>query len=310
MNNVENVITLENINKNFGKLKALNNVSLEVKKGEVHGFLGPNGAGKSTTIRVLLGLLKSDSGNIKLFGGDPWKEAAQLHRQLAYVPGDVSLWPDLTGGEAIDVLAKLRDNFDEERRKRLIERFELDPTKKSRTYSKGNRQKVAIIAALCSNVELYIFDEPTSGLDPLMEAIFQEEVLAEKKAGKTILLSSHIMSEVEALADRVSIIRDGTILQTDTLAKLRHHTHTNIKVQLNDTPVGINKLEYISNTIVKGDTVTCRVETGHLDEFIKYLSKIGIKTLLSEPPSLEELFTQFYETGAQMQTNENRRNAK
>jgi len=292
----DNAIEIKGLTKSFGKFKALDNLSLTVKKGEVYGFLGPNGAGKSTTIRVLLGLLKSDSGSIELLGGDPWKEVAQLHKNLAYVPGDVSLWPNLTGGEAIDILANLRDNFDEDRRKRLIKRFELDPTKKSRTYSKGNRQKVAIIAALCSNVDLYIFDEPTSGLDPLMEAVFQDEVLKEKKAGKTVLLSSHIMSEVEALADRVSIIRSGKILQTDTLSVLRKHTHTNVRAHLKKMTSDISSFKGASQVEVKADVITCRVESEKLDDFMKLLTKAGIKSLTCEPPSLEELFVQYYET--------------
>ncbi len=296
MNDIEKIIIeARNVNKHFGKFKALHNLNLQVKKGEVHGFLGPNGAGKSTTIRLLLGLIKADSGSIKLFGSDPWKDAAQLHKNLAYVPGDVSLWPDITGGEAIDILAKLRDNFDEDRRKRLIERFELDPTKKSRTYSKGNRQKVAIIAALCSSVDLYIFDEPTSGLDPLMEAVFQDEILAEKKQGKTVLLSSHIMSEVEALADRVSIIRSGSIMQTGKLSDLRKYTHTTIHATVTKITNEINNFQSGTGLRIEGDTINGRIETSKLDEFIKLLSAAGIKTFTSEPPSLEELFVQFYE---------------
>lgn len=292
----KNIIEIKQLDKSFGKFKALSNLSLSVSRGEVHGFLGPNGSGKSTTIRVLLGLLKADSGSLELLGGDPWKQAAQLHKKLAYVPGDVSLWPDLTGGEAIDILAKLRDNFDENRRKWLIERFQLDPTKKSRAYSKGNRQKVAIIAALCSDVDLYIFDEPTSGLDPLMEAVFQEEVVAEKKAGKTILLSSHIMTEVEALADRVSIIRGGTILQTATLSDLRTQTHTNIRAHLKEMPKDIASFDGATEIVIEDSVITGKVQTEKLDEFMRVISDGGIITLTSEPPSLDELFVQYYES--------------
>lgn len=291
----EKIIHIQNLHKSFGKFQALSNLSLSVEKGEVHGFLGPNGAGKSTTIRVLLGLLKSDSGSISLLGGNPWKEVAQLHKRLAYVPGDVSLWPDLTGGEAIDILAKLRDNFDENRRKHLIKRFELDQTKKSRTYSKGNRQKVAIIAALCSDVDLYIFDEPTSGLDPLMEAVFQEEVLKDKKAGKTVLLSSHIMSEVEALADRISIIRDGTIIETGSLQEMRKQTSSKVSIELKSIPEGLKQLKGVENLSIKGNHINCNVETSALEDFMQIATKAGIKSLIAEPPSLEELFKKKYE---------------
>ncbi len=291
----ENVIEIQNLNKSFGKFKALSNLSLSVKKGEVHGFLGPNGSGKSTTIRVLLGLLKADSGAINLLGGNPWKQVAQLHKNLAYVPGDVSLWPDLTGGEAIDILAKLRGNFDEERREQLIKSFELDPTKKSRTYSKGNRQKVAIIAALCSNVDLYILDEPTSGLDPLMEAVFQQEILKEKKAGKTVLLSSHIMSEVEALADHISIIRDGTIIETGSLSDMRQQSYSKVSAELRAIPPDIKQAAGVKNLVIDGNHLSCSIETNELENFMKILANNGIKSLVTEPPSLEELFKKKYE---------------
>lgn len=221
MKNTTEIINIEGLTKKFGRVKALDGFSMSVQSGEVHGFLGPNGAGKSTTIRVLLGLLRKTSGEAKLFGDDPWKHAVRLHKRLAYVPGDVSFWPNLTGGEIIDVLGRLRGGLDETRRARLLERFELDPTKKFRTYSKGNRQKVALVAALSSNVELYILDEPTSGLDPLMEQVFQEEIRSLKRDGKTVLLSSHILSEAEALCDRVTIIRDGKAVSNLTLAELK-----------------------------------------------------------------------------------------
>jgi ABC-2 type transport system ATP-binding protein len=291
----ENAIDIKNLNKSFGKFQALSELSMSVKKGEVHGFLGPNGAGKSTTIRVLLGLLKSDSGSISLLGGNPWKQAAQLHKRLAYVPGDVNLWPDLTGGESIDILAKLRDNFDEEKRKHLIKIFELDAEKKNRTYSKGNRQKVAIIAALCSDVDLYIFDEPTSGLDPLMESVFQEEVQKEKQAGKTILLSSHIMSEVEALADRISIIRDGTIIETGSLQDLRQETYSKVSVELQTVPDGLKDVEGVKNYSVNEKHVTCVVPVDHLQNFLQIALEGGIESLITEPPSLDEMFKKIYE---------------
>ena len=224
----ENTITVAGLTKKFGSFTALNNFNLTVETGEVHGFLGPNGAGKSTTIRILLGLLKKNSGEVALFGHDPWKDAVELHSKLAYVPGDVSFWPNLTGGEIIDVLGNLRGGLNETRRHELLQKFELDPTKKFRTYSKGNRQKVALVAALASDVPLYILDEPTSGLDPLMEQVFQDEIRALKKAGKTILLSSHILSEVEALCDRVTIIREGETVSVYTLTELKQH-HENLE---------------------------------------------------------------------------------
>ena len=227
-------IAIQGLVKTFGSTRALDGLDLEVAEGEVHGFLGPNGAGKSTTIRVLLGLLRADSGSATLLGGDPWREATALHRRLAYVPGDVTLWPNLSGGEAIDLLGRLRGGLDERRRASLLERFELDPTKKGRAYSKGNRQKVALVSALASDVELLILDEPTSGLDPLMEEVFRECVSEERSRGRTVLLSSHILSEVEALCDRVTIIRAGRTVETGTLSELRHLTRITIEAETLD----------------------------------------------------------------------------
>lgn len=222
------VIIIDKLSKHFGRLKALDGFNMTVRLGEVHGFLGPNGAGKSTAIRILLGLLRPTSGDVELFGQHPWHNAVELHRRLAYVPGDVSFWPNLTGGEIIDLLGRLRGSLDEARRAELLDRFELDPTKKFRTYSKGNRQKVALVAALASDVELYILDEPTSGLDPLMEQVFQDEIRQLKRAGKTVLLSSHILSEVETLCDRATIIRSGQTVDTYTLAELKAE-HANLE---------------------------------------------------------------------------------
>src|ERR1700754_5124756 len=240
---MENVISVKELTKSFGRTRALDGLDLEVHRGEVHGFLGPNGAGKSTAIRVLLGLLKADSGTATLFGGNPWRDAVSLHRRLAYVPGDVTLWPNLTGGEVIDLLGRLRGGVDRKRRDELLQRFELDPRKKGRTYSKGNRQKVALIAALASDVELLILDEPTSGLDPLMEEAFREVILQEKRRGdRTVLLSSHILSEVEALCDRVTIIRDGRTVETGTLDDMRHLTRTSIRAELAGAPDGLARL--------------------------------------------------------------------
>lgn len=288
------VIDIQGLTKRFGAVTALNDLSLHVKKGETLGFLGPNGAGKSTTIRVLLGLLRADHGTIKLLGGDPWRDVASLHKRLAYVPGDVSLWPNLSGGEAIDLLGDLRGGLNEAYRKELLEKFQLDPTKKGRTYSKGNRQKVAIIAALCSDVELFILDEPTSGLDPLMEAVFQAEILKLKAKGRTILLSSHIMSEVEALADRVSIIRDGQILQTATLTELRQQTRTNIRAVVSHIPTQLRDQPGVHNLEVKGQQITCSVDTERLGAVMNVFAAGNIVTLVSEPPSLEELFLSHY----------------
>src|SRR6201991_4448810 len=233
-------IDAEGLIKRFGKVPALDGLDLHVRTGEVHGFLGPNGAGKTTTIRILLGLMRHDGGHVQLLGGDPWTDATALHRRLAYVPGDVTLWPNLTGGEVIDLLGRLRGGLDPARRAELLERFELDPKKKGRTYSKGNRQKVALVAALSGDVELLILDEPTSGLDPLMEEVFREVILQEKQRGdRTVLLSSHILAEVEALCDRLTIIRDGRTVETGTLADLRHLTRTSIQAELAGPPDGL-----------------------------------------------------------------------
>src|SRR5215204_2805598 len=232
-----NAISVSGLVKTFGSVRALDGLDLNVAEGEVHGFLGPNGAGKSTTIRVLLGLLRADSGRARLLGGDPWTDAVALHRRLAYVPGDVSLWPNLTGGEAIDLLGRLRGGLDTDRRAELLERFDLDPTKKSRTYSKGNRQKVALIAGLAADVELLLLDEPTSGLDPLMEELFREYIAEDRRAGRTVLLSSHILAEVEALCDRVTIIRAGRTVETGSLAELRHLTRITIEAETPGGPV-------------------------------------------------------------------------
>ncbi len=238
----DNAIRIAGLVKTFGDFTALKGVDLTVCTGEVHGFLGPNGAGKSTTIRVLLGLLRATAGSVTLLGGDPWSDIVALHRRLAYVPGDVVLWPGLSGGEAIDLLGNLRGGLNRARRSELIERFELDPTKRGRQYSKGNRQKVAIVAALASDAELLILDEPTSGLDPLMEAAFQDEIAMDKANGRTVLLSSHILSEVEALADRVSIIRLGEIVQTGTLEDLRAQTHVSVSAVLQRRPDDVGAL--------------------------------------------------------------------
>jgi ABC-2 type transport system ATP-binding protein len=295
---MENAISVIDLHKSFGRTKALDGLDLQVPAGEVHGFLGPNGAGKSTTVRVLLGLLHADSGDVRLLGGDPWKDAASLHRRLAYVPGDVNLWPNLSGGEVIDLLGRLRGGLDRKRRDDLIERFDLDPKKKGRTYSKGNRQKVAIVAALASRVDLLILDEPTSGLDPLMEATFQYAIQEEREQGRTVLLSSHILAEVEALCDKVSIIRNGRTVESGTLAELRHLTRTSITAELAGPPNGLTKLANVHDLKVDGNRVRFDVETRSLDEALRRLTEVGVRSLVSQPPTLEELFLRHYTTEA------------
>jgi ABC-2 type transport system ATP-binding protein len=287
-------ISVSGLVKTFGRTRALDGLDLTVRTGEVHGFLGPNGAGKSTTIRVLLGLLRADSGDVTLLDGNPWHDVAALHRRLAYVPGDVALWPQLSGGEVIDLLGRLRGGLDTKRRTELLERFELDPTKKGRTYSKGNRQKVALVAALSSDVELLLLDEPTSGLDPVMEAVFQECINEERERGRTVLLSSHILAEVEALCDRVSIIRDGRTVETGTLSELRHLTRTSIAAELTGTPTGLADLPGVHDLKHEGDRVKFEVDSDKLDAVLQALARTGVRSLTSQPPTLEELFLRHY----------------
>lgn len=289
-----NVIEISGLVKTFGNVRALDDLDLSVRAGEVHGFLGPNGAGKSTTIRVLLGLLRADAGRIELFGGDPWKQAAELHRRLAYVPGEVNLWPNLTGGEVIDLLGRLRGGLDERRRADLIERFQLDPTKKGRAYSKGNRQKVALVAALSSEVELLILDEPTTGLDPIMESEFQQCIDDFRDNGGTVLLSSHILAEVERLCDQVSILREGRVVENGTLAELRHLTRTSIHAELSTPAQGLASHPGVHDYFEEGHRVDFEVDTEHLGNVLGHLGEFGILTLTSQPPTLEELFLRHY----------------
>src|SRR5215467_8062673 len=273
-------ILAEGLTKRFGPTQALDGLDLTVATGEVHGFLGPNGSGKSTTLRILLGLLRADGGNVRLLGGDPWRDTAVLHRRLAYVPGDVSLWPNLSGGEAIDLLGRLRGGVDEKRRADLLDRFDLDPRKKARTYSKGNRQKVALVAALASDVELLLLDEPTSGLDPLMEEVFRECIADEKRRGRTVLLSSHILAEVEALCDRVSIIRDGRTVESGSLADLRHLTRTSITAELSGPAPDLSALTGVHDALVEGARVRCEVDTDRLDGLLRALTAVGVRSLV------------------------------
>ena len=291
---VTRAIEISGLVKNFGRTRALNGLDLTVEKGEVYGFLGPNGAGKTTTIRILLGLLRADAGRVSLLGGDPWRDAVALHLRLAYVPGEVSLWPNLSGGEIIDLLGRLRGDLDRRRRDELLHRFELDPTKKARTYSKGNRQKVALVAALASNAELLLLDEPTSGLDPLMEAVFQDVIREVKAEGRTVLLSSHILAEVEALCDRLSIIRLGRTEQSGTLQEMRHLTRTSMRVVLKAPVDGLSTLPGIHDLDVQDSQVRFEVDSDHLEEVVRRLGEAGVVSLVSHPPTLEELFLRHY----------------
>ena len=287
-------ISVAGLFKRFGTTHALNGLDLTVETGEVHGFLGPNGSGKTTTIRILLGLLRSDAGSAALLGGDPWRDAVELHRRLAYVPGEVSLWPNLSGGEVIDLLGRLRGDLDRRRRDELLERFELDPTKKARTYSKGNRQKVALVAALASDAELLLLDEPTSGLDPLMEAVFQDCIREVKAEGRTVLLSSHILAEIEALCDRLSIIRLGRTVQSGTLAEMRQLTRTSITAELATPADGLADLPGVNGLTIQGSRVSFDVDSDHLDGAVRRLGELGVRSLVCHPPTLEELFLRHY----------------
>jgi len=290
-----NAIEIRALRKSFGRTTALDGLDLEVRTGEVHAFLGPNGAGKTTTIRVLLGLLKADAGQAVLLGGDPWRDAVALHRRLAYVPGDVTLWPGLSGGEIIDLLGRLRGGLDPKRRQELTERFDLDPTKKARAYSKGNRQKVALIAALASDAELLLLDEPTAGLDPLMEATFRDCVNAERHDGRTILLSSHILAEAEALSDRVTIIRDGRAVETGTLTEMRHLTREYVDAELAG-PVSLEHVPGVHDLETQGTRVRCQVDHAALTDVLARLTASGVRSLTCRPPTLEELFLRHYST--------------
>jgi ABC-2 type transport system ATP-binding protein len=291
-------IEIHDLYKSFGSVQALGGLHLTVQPGEVAGFLGPNGAGKSTAIRVLLGLLRADSGTARLFGGEAWRDAVALHQRLAYVPGDVSLWPNLSGGEAIDFLNRLRGKVDKKRKADLLERFELDPTKKARTYSKGNRQKVALVAAFCMDVDLLILDEPTSGLDPLMEAVFTDYVREVAATGASVLLSSHILHEVEKVCDTVTIIRNGVSVESGTLDELRHLTRSNVTAVVSGDPSGVGALPGVHNVVTApadgGTRVTFDVDNTQVGPAMSQLTALGMHSLTAAPPSLEELFMRHY----------------
>lgn len=288
------IIEITSLKKNFRSTKALKNVTLELNKEEILGFIGPNGAGKSTTIRILLGIIKASGGKATIFGKDVWKDAIDIHKRLAYIPGEVNLWPNLSGGELIDLFMKLQGTTNTGRRDELIEKFELDPKKKARSYSKGNRQKIALIAALASDAELYIFDEPTSGLDPLMEAVFQEEVRGLKQAGKSVLLSSHILSEVESLCDRVAIIRNGEVIESGTLEELRHLTRYTYHVTTAQTPEKLREIAGVHDLLIKDNTAVFQAESDKINEILEVLMPYQVLKLESAPPTLEEVFMHHY----------------
>ncbi|HCB58839.1 MAG TPA: ABC transporter [Arthrobacter bacterium] len=302
---MDTIIQTVDLHKHFGRVRALDGLNLEVHRGEIHGFLGPNGAGKSTTLRILLGLARATSGTASVLGLDPWTQSVELHRRLAYVPGDVRLWPNLSGGETIDLLSRLRGGTFgatpaggadyKQRKARLCEVFDFDPGKKGRAYSKGNRQKVALIAALATDAELYLFDEPTSGLDPLMEAVFRRETLAAVERGATVLLSSHILSEVEALCHRVSIIRAGRIVDGGTLDSLRHLTRTEVSFAADGVdPRALGELDAVHDLTADGGRVKFGADSDRIAEVLPLLGALGVQGLIITPPSLEELFLRHY----------------
>ena len=291
-------ISIRGLVKRFGRATALDGLDLTVRKGEVHGLLGPNGAGKSTTLRVLLGLARVDAGTVSLLGGDPWHDAASLHHRLAYVPGDVALWPGLSGGESLDLLGRLRGGTDERRLADLVDRFALDTRLRGRAYSKGNRQKVALVAALAADTELLVLDEPTSGLDPLMEEVFRSTIAEERDRGRTVLLSSHLLSEVETLCDRVSIIRAGRTVESGTLAELRHLSHITVTAVLSSSPAPLAHLAGVHDMEVSRDRVRLLVEPGSLTNLCSHLASLGVRDLTARPPTLEELFLRHYDTSA------------
>jgi ABC-2 type transport system ATP-binding protein len=294
MSSTEMAIRVEGLEKRFGGTLALRGLDLEVPTGQVTGFLGPNGSGKTTTIRILLGLLRADGGRAQVLGGDPWTDAVRLHRDIAYVPGDVTLWPNLTGGEAIDILCRLSGPLDPARRSAMLERFELDPTKKARTYSKGNRQKVALVAALASNARLLLLDEPTSGLDPIMEAAFTESIREVKEQGRSVLLSSHIFAEVEKLADTVAIIREGVTVEAGTMAQLRHLTRTQVTVALDHDADGLTSIPGVHDLAASDGHVTFTVDDSELPAVLKAVASRNPRSIVANPPSLEELFLRHY----------------
>lgn len=300
MSTSEMAVEVEGLTKNFGAVQALRGLDLTVPSGQVTGFLGPNGSGKTTAIRVLLGLLRPDGGRASIFGADPWTDAVALHRRMAYVPGDVTLWPNLTGGEAIDILVRLSGPLDPKRKALMLDRFELDPTKKARTYSKGNRQKVALVAALASHAELLVLDEPTSGLDPLMEAAFTESIREAKALGTSVLLSSHIFAEVEKLADRVTIIRDGAAVESGTIAQMRHLTRTEVTVVLDSVPDELARMAGVHDFVVAEGRAAFSVDESAMPAVLAAVATLRPRSFVANPPSLEAMFLRHY--GSQLDT--------
>lgn len=288
------VVSISDCHKTFGHSVALDGLNLSVRAGEIHGFLGPNGAGKTVTLRILLGLIRANAGTVQLFGQDPWLYATDLHKRVAYVPGEVTLWPNLTGGETIDLLARLHGAVDRNRIAELLARFQLDPTRRTRTYSKGNKQKVVLVAALAAQADLLVLDEPTAGLDPLMEEVFRECLIERRAAGQTILLSSHILSEIEAVADRVTIIGNGRTIDTGSLAELRHFARISITAELNMPPSDLAQMSGVHDVTVHGNKLACQVDPAGLDALLRVLANAGVRTMTSSPPTLEELFLRHY----------------
>ncbi|GKQ43178.1 ABC transporter ATP-binding protein [Companilactobacillus sp. RD055328] len=287
-------LKINHLTKKFKDVTALDDINLELHSGEVLGYIGPNGAGKSTTIRSILGILRPSMGSVEIFGMDAFKHASKIHEKLSYVPGDVYLWPNLTGGQTIDLLLKMNNQQHTNKTDKLIKDFGLDITKKNKTYSKGNRQKVALIAAFSTEAEIYIFDEPTSGLDPLNEEVFQNHLLKLKQQGKSILLSSHILSEVEKVADRIAIIKDGQIVETGTLEDMQYLTSTLVEATTKDEPIDLKNLSGVNNLVIEKNHVSFQIDAKNLNSVISYLTTLEIIKLKTTKPTLEQIFLQYY----------------
>lgn len=288
------ILEIKNLTKFYGKFKALDDIDLSIEKGEIFGFIGPNGAGKSTTIKTMLNILKASSGHIKIFDKDIEENSIEIHKRIAYVPGDVNLWPNLSGGQVIELFLRLRHQKMNEKTFKLIKDFDLDIAKKCKSYSKGNRQKVVLIAALASEADFYIFDEPTSGLDPLMEQVFQEKIFELKKENKTVLLSSHILSEVEKLCDRIAIIKDGKIIETGTLNEMQHLTRMNVEITSEEDIVGLEELKGVYNVKKDRNKVSLQIDYEYYNDLIKLIAKYQVTSMQSMPPTLESLFLRYY----------------
>ena len=294
---MKEMIKIENLKKSFGKFQALKDVTFTVNAGEVVGFLGPNGAGKSTTIRTLLGLLKKDSGTVTIFGQDVFTAADAIHEKIAYVPGETNVWDNMRGGDILALFAKLRKNVNLDKQAELIQAFHFDINKKAKAYSKGNKQKIALISALATEADLYIFDEPTSGLDPLMENVFQTEVKRLKQAGKAILLSSHILSEVEKLADTIVIIKDGEIIERGSLQELKSITQSKMTVTTASELSSLGDFSSVSQLQISGNTATFLLDDTGVAAVMSYLAAQEIIKIATQKPTLDELFMDKYAAG-------------